>query len=85
MKIFKTIIALLIAAYVGSYLYFSLKGRYQPIGITLEGKTVRAWAPQGFMENFQYTEVLPRLYLPLLVIDRKYWHTAEAASGAGVP
>lgn len=79
MKIFKTIIALLIAAYVGSYLYFSLKGRYQPIGITLEGKTVRAWAPQGFMENFQYTEVLPRLYLPLLVIDRKYWHTADKA------
>ena len=71
--------------YVGSYLYLSSRGRYEPAVIALNGVKAYAWAPQGFVEDFQWNATLVRAYLPLYLLDRRLWHKQGYADSDRYP
>jgi hypothetical protein len=79
---------LIIAAicYVGSYVFLSVFGRFQPavIGAGANGNSVKwyMWSPAGFHSGYRQRWALYYVYLPLYTADRFYWHRdGEAYSG----
>ena len=69
-------------AYAGSYVSRSMRGRYEPDVIGLGGVKWYAWAPEGFVKEYQWNESLVRFYYPLCWLDHRFWHTpGEAWSG----
>lgn len=87
----------LVAAYVGSYLFYSRDGRYFPIawgtGVTPEGITVirskrlgKVWQPFS-LKFADHREVRIRkvVYLPLILLDRWVWHRDQPETEDSVP
>jgi len=69
-------------AYTGSCVSRSLRGRYEPEVIGLGGVKPYAWAPEGFVNEYQWNMSLARFYYPLWQLDFRFWHTpAEAWNG----
>jgi hypothetical protein len=78
-------VAALLALYVGSYISFSLRGRYEPAGIGLAGVKAYAWAPAGFVKDFRWNHRLMRVYCPLYLLDCRLWHTQDKADDGLYP
>lgn len=62
------------SAYVGSYVSISTRGRYEPIVIGLGGVKWYDWAPEGFVEEYEWNTSKARFYYPLWQMDRRFWH-----------
>jgi hypothetical protein len=68
-------IVLTLLLYVGTYLSFTLQGRYMPIAYGAEGpKLGRRWAPKHFERNGVVNFKLMYFYAPLYLADVKCWH-----------
>lgn len=72
---------LAIFAYVGSYMWRTARGRYEPASIGLNGVKSYGWAPKGFVTDFQWNHTLMRAYFPLYYFDNRFWHTSDDAYG----
>jgi|GEM_PF-1835086 len=68
-----------VAAYVATYLWLSLHGRYEANVIGSGGVKWYMWAPKGFVTDFRWNKTLKRVFSPLLFLDTKLWHTWEKA------
>jgi hypothetical protein len=66
----------IVAAYVGSYVARSSRGRYEPTTIGLGGVKWYNWAPAGFVEEYEWKwdEARNWCYYPLWRLDRRFWH-----------
>ena len=64
-------------AYIGSYVSRSIRGRYEPAVIGLNGVKSYAWAPEGFVADFQWNTETWRFYYPLYEFDQRYWHKSQ--------
>jgi hypothetical protein len=73
------ILALTLLAYVGSYLWLSSRGRYEPAAIGLNGVKWYHWAPSGFVKDFKWNHTLMRIYYPLFFLDTRCCHTSDDA------
>jgi hypothetical protein len=68
-------LACAVAAYVGSYVARSARGRYEPMVIGLNGVKWYDWAPEGFVgEGWKWNETQIWWYYPLWRLDRRFWH-----------
>lgn len=70
----RTAIALLLT-YLGSYTLLSVTGCYR---ITLQGLQYEhyAWIPYGYFDRANnLRRGIYKLYLPLFVLDNRFWHT----------
>jgi len=65
--------------YVGSYLWRSTHGRYEPAAIGLNGVKWYHWAPSGFVADFRWNRTLMGVYHPLFFLDTRFWHTSDEA------
>ncbi len=79
------IFACFLVAYVGSYLYLSAYGQYEPILTDINRIEMLGWLPAGFGQSpiVQNGKVIRRLkfnaflfyaYLPLVLLDWNTWH-----------
>lgn len=78
-------IALVFFAYLASYLILSLQGRYEPADIGLNGVKKYAWAPRGFVSEFNWDATRMQVYFPLYYCDCRFWHTSDDAFDKGYP
>lgn len=69
----------MLLAYGGSYMVRSVRGRYDPGAIGLNGVKVYVWAPEGFVNEFRWNQRLLRIYYPLYTLDSRFWHTSDKA------
>ena len=68
-------LACALAAYVGSYVARSARGRYEPMVIGLGGVKWYDWAPEGFVgDGWEWNETQIWWYYPLWQLDRRFWH-----------
>lgn len=77
----------LVAAYVGSYLFYSRDGLYVPVtwgagkGGIQSKRMEKVWNPFGFRGSDPDRQVLLRtrtiVYLPLILLDRLVWHRKQ--------
>jgi hypothetical protein len=85
LKALSLIFGCIFVPYVGSYLYLSEHGRYEPVSVSMAGIQWYGWAPEGFAQGgmLKRGKVIRRLkwdqhlmiaYLPLLFVDWKLWH-----------
>jgi hypothetical protein len=72
-------ISILFLAYAGSYLALSLRGRYEPAVIGLNGVKWYHWAPNGFVNEFRWHQGVMLVYYPLYILDIRVWHTSDKA------
>ena len=72
-------LALAVFMYIGSYLWRSTQGRYEPAAIGLNGVKWYHWAPRGFVTDFRWNQTLVQAYYPLFFIDTRFWHTSDDA------
>jgi len=77
----KVLVAVAIAlwAYLGSYLFLSFRGRYEPAVIGANGVKYYDWAPAGFVEGYRWRSGIRNFYLPLYSLDRAFWHQPNEA------
>ena len=68
--------ALTALVYVGSYIYASANGRFEPGIIGLNGVKCYEWAPKGFVHEFRWNRKLWCFHAPLCVLDMHLWHTS---------
>jgi hypothetical protein len=70
----------LFVIYVGSYVPLSARGQYGPEfpGSLMEGY-VYAWEPKLLHEEHGWNQQLVALYLPLILVDRTFWHRTDQA------
>ena len=72
--------------YIGSYIYLSGHGRYEPFVFGTNGVKGDAWTPEGFYQKCKvkdgkvisigkWNRWLGYFYLPLLGLDWNLWHT----------
>jgi hypothetical protein len=71
--------------YVGSYVWMSSQGRYEPAVIGIRGVKNYAWAPKGFVTNYQWSQARYRFYWPLWRLDHEFWHTPDRAYDGRYP
>src|SRR5438093_8777021 len=71
--------------YVGSYLWRSTRGRYEPAAIGLNGVKWYSWAPSGYVTDFRWNHTLMLVYCPLYFLDTRFWHTSDEAYGSRYP
>ena len=83
-KISRVFLAMLLL-YVGSYLFLSVRGRYEPGGIGLSFVRWYDWAPQGFVTGYQRNTAAYMFYWPLWTLDMRFWHTPDKAYTNGYP
>ena len=74
-----------IFSYVGSYMWRSERGRYEPASIGLNGVKSYGWAPKGFVTDFRWNHTLMRAYFPLYYLDNRFWHTPDDAYRGNYP
>ena len=81
----------LLAAYIGSYLFYSRDGAYVPgvFGAAkgADGRMVlrskrfgKIWEPFGSFrsaQDYRTGKILGMVYLPLVFIDRRLWHRMQ--------
>jgi hypothetical protein len=79
------VLGFIVLLYLGSYALLSSRGRYEPTATGLNGVKWYAWAPSGFVENFRWSPNLMRVYLPLYVLDCRFWHASDQAEDGGYP
>lgn len=72
-------LALGLFAYIGSYLWRSTQGRYEPAAVGLNGVKWYRWAPSGFVTDFRWNQTLMLVYYPLFFLDTRFWHSREDA------
>jgi len=65
--------------YVVSYLWLSMNGRFEPEAIGLAGVKLYGWAPLGFVHEYKWNHSLQICFLPLWVLDAKFWHKSDDA------
>ena len=79
------VLACVLAFYVGSYLYLSVHGRYEPILTDINRIEAYGWAPEGFfqrgllrggkpIQREKWNATLIHAYMPLWFADIWYWH-----------
>ena len=78
-------LSLAVLAYIGSYMWRSSRGRYEPAVIGLNGVKLYDWAPNGFVTDFRWNRTLALAYLPLYFLDTRFWHTSDDAHGSRYP
>ena len=78
-------LALPLGFYMGSYLFLTTAGRFEPGTIGLNGVKSYRWAPKGFVSNFKWNREIERKYAPLYYLDQKFWHPSDAAYGSKYP
>jgi hypothetical protein len=80
-----TVLAFLLVCYLGSYLLLTLRGRYEPVTIGLNGANAYAWAPENFTHDFRWDRFKIAFYLPLYCLDAQFWHTRAAVRTGRYP
>jgi hypothetical protein len=80
-----TTLTLVVFAYVGSYLWLSTRGRFEPAAIGTNGVKWYHWAPSGFVTDFRWNQTLMRAYYPLFFLDTRFWHTSDDAYRSRYP
>ncbi len=78
-------IGVLIAAYVVSYVVLSIRGRFEPVAIGLNGVKGYRWAPEGFYADMKWRLKPAYFYLPLYCMDTGFWHSPYAADADRYP
>lgn len=78
---------MVLLAYALSYYVLTLQGAYVPSefglrqgpgGTTICAPKWYAWQPAGFARaDGSWGRIVPTVYLPLYLIDRKWWHTDD--------
>lgn len=68
-------IACCMIIYALLYACLSVRGRYEPEAIGLNGVKWYAWAPLGFVKDYRWRTVPCVLFYPLNRLDNRYWHT----------
>lgn len=70
-----------VSFYIGSYLYLSARGRFEPYLLDLRGVTGYSWYPEGFTGDFrmEWEDSLQIVYRPLWAADERMWHTSMDA------
>ena len=89
LKILGCSLGVLLCVYVFSYVPISAKGHYEPLAYGLRqgpsGESILApkaafgyrWHPFDFADEEGETRLGTILYLPLIALDRKIWHTEK--------
>ena len=89
LKVLGYCFGLLLCIYVLSYVPISAKGRYEPLAYGLrqgpDGESILApkaafgyrWHPFDLVNEAGETRLRTILYLPLIALDQKIWHTEE--------
>jgi hypothetical protein len=67
------------APYVGSYVFISSQGRYEPAIWGAIGVKSYHWAPLGFCHNRHWNRRLILFYGPMVLFDRDHWHRPDDA------
>lgn len=78
-------VAWALLSYVGTYLWRSMRGRYEPVSIGLNGVKQYHWAPSGFVTEFRWNQAIMVTYFPLHRLDLHFWHTASDAYSQQYP
>jgi len=79
------VLSFALVCYVGSYIFLSEHGRYEPLLTSLHGIIYYGWAPAGFAQggivkegkvirDLKWHQNLMIAYFPLLFLDWKLWH-----------
>lgn len=77
---------LVFVAYFLSYYVMTRNGAYTPAAYGTNGVKWYAWEPAGFAdENGRWGLIVPMVYLPLYVIDRKWWHVDDNVFNGDYP
>ena len=76
---------LVVAAYIFSYVRISSRGRFEPTVIGLNGVKIYGWAPEGFVSEFKWSRPKLLFYYPLHLIDTRFFHSSNDASGERFP
>lgn len=72
------VLLLLLAAYCLSYYVMTRNGIYVPGAIGTNGVKWYIWEPAGFARaDGRWGSIVPMVYLPLYLIDRKWWHVDD--------
>jgi hypothetical protein len=79
------LLAFALFSYIGSYVWRSERGRYEPAIIGLNGVKSYGWAPKGFVTDFRWNHTLMRAYFPLYFLDNRFWHTPDDAYRGNYP
>jgi len=75
----------LLCIYVGVYAILSLEGRYEPAAWGLDHVKWYAWAPRGFVQDFQWSRPLMLTFAPLYYLDTRFWHKEEDSHSGKYP
>jgi len=71
------VLASFLVIYVGSYCCLSSQGEYRD---SLKNDIMYVvWEPKGYSEGHRINPALKFIFKPLLWLDRRVWHTSEAA------
>ena len=80
------IVLALVIPYVSTYIALSVNGRYEPASIGLAGVKSYAWAPYGcYDQDHGWSASMQRLFLPLMFVDARLWHTPDKALSGEYP
>ena len=75
----------LLCVYVGVYAVLSLEGHYEPAAWGLDHVKAYAWAPRGFVKDFQWSRPLMLIFSPLYYLDTHYWHKEKDSHSGKYP
>jgi len=81
----KITLAVFFVAYFFIYLVLSLRGRYEPGAIGLNGVKWYEWVPRGFVTDFRWSVPINVVFYPLYFLDQKYWHSRDKAGNGSYP
>ena len=76
---------LILGAYVFSYTRISMRGRFEPVIIGLNGVKRFSWAPEGFVSDFKWSKSKMVFYFPLHLIDTWIFHISDEARRGKYP
>lgn len=85
LKIGLRVVAGMLVIYTATYLWLSLRGRYEPEVFGSNGVKSYLWAPEGFVTDSVRNKQLSYLFLPLFIMDIRLWHTFERAHTSDYP
>lgn len=78
-------LALMLCLYVGSYLWLSTHGRYEPAAIGLNGVKWYHWAPSGFVTNFRWNQNVGAGVLPASLSRHAVLAHDRRSGGEAIP
>lgn len=86
LKIALRVAAGFLVIYTATYLWLSLRGRYEPAAFGAHNRVKwYEWAPLGFADHSGWNNSRAMVFLPLYQIDRYFWHTCDRAHGRIYP